>query len=276
MTGACTSRKHGGMPPSEVPSAERSAVIERAASVLFSFGAGKPQLSLGEIAALASLPSSTVRRLLVQLAEAGLVRQNPATHLYSLSLRLVQLGAVALEAVDIVREAEPVLRGLAASVGEAALLGQLSPHGVVYLAVHQPQAGVRVSTRAGDIRPANASSVGKALLAAMNGAELQQWLQANNLAATTPNAVVTAESLMADLVGVRERGYAINNRESSLDYVSVAASVHDHKGDAPAAVAISAPAYRISADDIPRLGGAVIQAARDLSILLGGSVPKTA
>lgn len=257
------------MPVDEMVSTERNGVIERAASVLFAFQVGKPKLTLGEVASGASLPPSTVRRLLVQLSAAGLVHQDQETGLYSLSLRFVQLAAVALETVDLVRLAQPIMRSLTESCQEAVFLGQLDPQGVVYLSVSQPSVPIRVSTRAGEVRPAHVTSMGKVLLAFLPEGELDSWIETHPLDAATERSVSTPEKLLGDLEWIRERGYAVNYQESSMEFVSVAAPVRDHTHKVVAALAISAPFYRIDTAQIPDLGQAVVRAANQVSSRLG-------
>ena len=244
-------------------------MIDRVAVVLSAFTVRRPKLTLGEIAQEAVLPPSTVRRLLVQLSGAGLIEQDSESGRYSLSLRFVQLGAVALETVDIARLAQPILQKMAESTMEASFLGRLEPQGVVYLSVCQPPVQIRVSTRAGEVRPAHVTSIGKALLAFMPSDQRDEWIATHSLEATTVNALDTPEKLMADLDRARERGFAINYQESSLEFASVASPVFDHNNDAVAALAISGPVYRISRDDIPGLGAAVATAAEELSEKLG-------
>ncbi|MDF9277613.1 IclR family transcriptional regulator [Arthrobacter sp. EH-1B-1] len=248
---------------------ERKGVIDRAASVLFSFSVRRPRMTLGEIAQTAALPPSTVRRLLVQLSEGGLIQQDPQSGHYSLSLRFVQLGAVALETVDIVRLSQPILQELSFETKEAAFLGQLEPQGVVYLSVCQPSVPIRVSTRAGEVRPAHVTSIGKKLLAFLPEHEFHEWLESHPLEATTGHALTTPGELIADLEQIRERGYGINYQESSMEFASVAAPVRDHNRDVIAAVAVSGPVYRIDQTDIPGLGSAAVEAAKQLSARLG-------
>ena len=57
--------------------------------------------------------------------------------------------------------------------------------------------------------------------------------------------------------------------QGNAEFASVASPVFDHNNDAVAALAISGPVYRISRDDIPRLGEAVATAAEELSEKLG-------
>lgn len=251
---------------------ERSPVIERAASILFAFSIAEPELTLGELSKRTGLPPSTARRLLTQLIEANLVQQDPATQRYGLSLRLVQLSAVALQTEGMVSQSNPVLRELMEETGETAFLGQLGGQGVMYLAVVEPRTAVRISTHAGETRLAHVTSIGKALLAELSEAELDDWLATHPLDPIGPNVHTSADSLKADLAEIRQRGYAINYRESSPDFASVAAPVRDHHQRAVAAVAIAGPAYRTPVENLPGMGRTVMAAAQRISRQLGGSI----
>lgn len=231
-------------------------------------------MPLHEIAARSGLAPSTARRLLVQLADVGLVVQNDATQRYSLSLQLARLGSIALDAVDVVGIAKPVMADLTDSVGESSFLGRLGGGGVVYLAIVEAQTPIRIALRAGDVRSAHVSSVGKAILASLPDDHLGRWLAEHPLTAITPNAHTTGESLRQDLANVRAVGYALNYRESSLEFASVAAPVRDHTGDVVAAVGVSGPAYRIPPEELTAIGVHVVAAASRVTELLGGSPPR--
>ena len=78
------------------------------------------------------------------------------------------------------------------------------------------------------------------------------------------------EAYLARLREVTERGYAVNYGETSVEEVGVAAPVTDHRGAPVAVVLVSAPRFRISAEQVPVIGDTVRQAARDISTRLGG------
>ncbi len=244
-------------------------MIERVTAILDAFDINSPVLSLGEIADRAGLSSSTARRLLVQLTASGLMQQDAQTRQYSLGMKFVRLGSVALETADIVRIARPTMLELTDRIEEATFLGRLEPQGVVYLSVVQPSVSVRVSTRAGEIRPAHSTSMGKMLLSALSDAELDEWLRTHELAAHSSETLTDPDALRADLAVVRERGYATNHRESSPEFASAAAPVYDGERRVIAALAVSGPAYRISRERVATLGEAAVEAAVEISRNLG-------
>lgn len=90
-------------------------------------------------------------------------------------------------------------------------------------------------------------------------------------AITYPGLDETSLEAYLDRLGdVRERGWAINYGESSLDEVGVAAPVRDHRGAIAAAVLIPAPRFRVSPDTLQSLGESCKAAARRVTSRLGG------
>jgi DNA-binding IclR family transcriptional regulator len=80
----------------------------------------------------------------------------------------------------------------------------------------------------------------------------------------------TLEAYTVRLAEVRERGYAVNYGETSLEEVGVAAPVRDHRGEPVAGVLLSAPRFRVSADQLGVLVEATASAAAAVSSRLGG------
>ena len=76
-------------------------------------------LTLSEVAELASLDSGTTFRLLNTLVDLGYVQRDPRSRRFALTLKVLDLGFNAIGRRDIRAVARPVLRRLVGSVGEA-------------------------------------------------------------------------------------------------------------------------------------------------------------
>src|SRR5216683_1323425 len=103
--------------------------LERAASLLRSFSAAEPELTIGELARRNNLPRSTVHRLVVNLMRLGFLARDARTERYRLGLLLAELV-----------EGRHGLR-LRATVGSSTPL-HASATGTVLLA-YMPEAEVR-------------------------------------------------------------------------------------------------------------------------------------
>jgi DNA-binding IclR family transcriptional regulator len=123
---------------------------------------------------------------------------------------------------------------------------------------------------AGRRLPAHCTSVGKMLLAALPEQELAARIPDDaELAAMTPNSITDPAALRAALAEIRQRGIAVESRESNPDVSCVAAPVRDRSGRVVAALSISVPMIRWSEERRAELEQLAVKGATELSERLG-------
>jgi len=88
---------------------------------------------------------------------------------------------------------------------------------------------------------------------------------AEPLPARTPNSIVSAQALEAELVRTRGRGYAIDNEENEAGIRCVGAPILDYTAAPIAAISISVPRERMDDESCTRLGLLVREAAQMVS-----------
>ena len=81
---------------------------------------------------------------------------------------------------------------------------------------------------------------------------------------------------MAELVQVRQQGYAVDDEETLLGVRCIAAPIFDYNSHPLAAIGISGPISTLTAEDIADLATKIQRIARETSEALGARVPKTA
>jgi DNA-binding IclR family transcriptional regulator len=96
--------------------------IERAARLLGFFTPERPELTLSELTARLGSSKATAHRYAVALRRAGLLRYEPARHLYTLGPRIVELAATALSGLRIIQIAGPHMERLVSDVNETVVL----------------------------------------------------------------------------------------------------------------------------------------------------------
>ncbi|MES4833835.1 IclR family transcriptional regulator C-terminal domain-containing protein, partial [Streptomyces anthocyanicus] len=89
------------------------------------------------------------------------------------------------------------------------------------------------------------------------------------LTAMTPNSITDPAALREALAAIRERGTAVESRESNPDVSCVAAPVRDRTGRVVAALSISVPMIRWSEERRAELEQLAVKGAADLSERLG-------
>jgi len=247
----------------------RVQVVDRALAALDVLANRSSECSLAELCIALGLHKSTVHRLMMVLEQHRLVDKNPETGRYRLGLKLFEFGSKAIAALDPRRHARPYLDRLQRELAETVFFCILDDGQVFYLDKVESQQSIRTACTVGSRAPAYCTAVGKAMLAELPDAEVNDIVRRWGLKAITANTITTAAALRAELRAVRSRGYAIDNEEKEEGLRCISAAVRGHSGKLFAAISVSGPAFRITKGRIPEIGHVVMRAANDLSVEFG-------
>lgn len=247
----------------------RVQVLDRALAALEVLAGCSSECSLVEICRTLKLHKSTAHRLMMVLEQHRMVDKNPDTGRYRLGLKLFELGSKAIAALDLRRHAKPYLDRLQRELGETVFFCLLDEGQVFYIEKIESQQSVRTACTVGSRAPAYCTAVGKAMLAELTEAEVNQIVRRWGLKTITPNTITTNSALKTELKAIRSRGYAIDNEEKELGLRCVSAAVRGDQGKLLAALSVSGPAFRVTQERVPEIGRAVMQAAMDLSYEFG-------
>ncbi|ARQ70973.1 IclR family transcriptional regulator [Streptomyces marincola] len=249
----------------------RVPAVSRALDILELFLDGDGTLSAPEITRRLQLPRTTVHELVTTLAARSYlvpVPEQPGR--YRLGVRTYQLGSRYAEQLDLAAEGQQVARAVAETCGETVHVAVLEEADVIYIAKVDSTHAVRMVSAAGRRLPAHCTAVGKMLLASLPPRELAERLPAGGeLPGMTPNSITSPEALRAALDEIRERGFASEQRESNPDVSCVAGPVRNRTGRVVAALSISVPMIRWSADRQEELAALAVRGAAQLSERLG-------
>jgi DNA-binding IclR family transcriptional regulator len=246
------------------PAGPTGSVVGRAFRVLDAFSAEHRALTLSEIARRSDMPLSTVHRLIHDLCEWGAVERGE-DGLFRIGLRLWELGSLAPRGQGLREQALPVLEDLSQITKENVQLAVREGAEVVYVERIAGSAAVGVLTRVGGRFALTATGVGLVLLAHAP-AEFQEEILAKPIERYTSKTVTDPVRLRRMLADVRATGYAISDRQVTIDAVSVAAPIHDEHGHVIAALSLVVHHGRTSARSLVPL---VRTSARAISRSLG-------
>ncbi|MCW2821199.1 MAG: IclR family transcriptional regulator [Marmoricola sp.] len=227
--------------------------VERALGLLELVAAKRSAVSLSELARSSGLPPATLHRLARTLVDLGYLRQG-ATRQYALGPRLALLADSS--SAQLGAAARPHLAHLVAEIGETANLAMLDRDLVAYVAQVPGRHSMRMFTEVGRRVQPHCTAVGKALLAATcTDDEVRALFGRTGLTRHTPHTLTDPETLVAQLAGIRERGYAVDEGEQEVGVRCVA--VHVTGSSLPLALSVSGPAPRVTdeliADAVPLL-----------------------
>jgi IclR family pca regulon transcriptional regulator len=241
-------------------SRDRVQSIERAFAVLRVFDRRATELSAGEIAARADLPRPVVRRILLTFEHLGYVRGRKG--LWSLTPRILELGAAYFSASSLPEIARSAMDDVVAKLGETCSLGVLSGPDVIHVARvedHRPLPG---SIHVGGSLPAFATAVGKVLLADLPAPAFEAYLSHAVLERYTPATLTDRDRLRARIARVRRQGYDVSIEELTPGSVAAAVPIAV-EGEAVGALGISSTTVRQNEASLTRDAVPVLAAAAD-------------
>jgi IclR family acetate operon transcriptional repressor len=120
---------------------------------------------------------------------------------------------------------------------------------------------VQVMGRVGMQIPLYSCAPGKAILAALTGAELDEWLAATTLKSFTENTKATRAELADDLKRSRQRGYTEDWEEGIEGIRCAAAPIFDAYHRPVGALTVMSPIMRLPRKRFPEVGQLCIEAA---------------
>ncbi len=222
-----------------------------------------------EIAAELGVHKSTAFRIVATLESHGMVEQNEDRGKYRLGVGLIRLAGATTARLDVVQEARPVTRRLAADTGETVNIAVLSDQSALYLDQIAGASALQSHNWVGQHIPLHATSNGKVLLSDLDADELDRRVPA--LASYTPETITSRDRLRSELATILSQGYAVAVDELEIGLTAIAAPIHDAHGDVVASLSISGPTFRLDGDRVAGLVALVVDAARDISARLGGA-----
>lgn len=241
--------------------------VDRAVSVL-EFLSRHGWSGVTEVAVGLGIHKSTAYRLLATLKDRGLVEQDLSTERYRLGLGLVFLASTVAADLDVVRHARPICRRLGERTQETVTISVLAGDEVITVDQTMPSSSVLNVDWTGKRFPLHCGSDGKVLLAHLPEGR-QREILTGPLPPFTENTIVDPITLRAQLQAVRADGYAYSVEELEIGLNGVAAPICTRGGTVVAAVSVSGPAFRLTADDVPAVGELTRDAAQEISRRLG-------
>lgn len=230
-------------------------------------------LSLTEISQASGLAASTAYRMLTTLQAHGMLEFNEADQLWFIGIETFRMGAAFLRRRKLAERGRAIIQALMLESGETANLALADEDHVVFVSQVETHEAIRAFFRPGTRSPLHASGIGKAILAFLEPQARDAMLRRLDLEVFTAKTHATRASLAADLLGIRARGFSVDDEERNLGMRCVAAPVFNEFGEPVGGVSISGPTVRVTDAKIAVLGPRVHEAARALTLAMGGSFP---
>jgi IclR family transcriptional regulator, KDG regulon repressor len=249
--------------------------IGRAFAILEEVARNRDGIALADLSKRVGLHNSTTFHLVKTMVSLGYIRQIKESKRYRIGRPLFALAASALDEMEMVSMATPVLDDLSRETGESSHFASRMSDAVVVM-VRTPGPGAfQLTDRVGVVRPAYCTALGKVILAALRPDQLDRYLERIELKALTSKTITSPQRLRRELQDVRRAGIAFDDGEFNNEVRCAAMPVYDFSGQVVGAIGISGPVWRLSIQALQNKARDLSEAAKQLSEAFGASRTST-
>jgi DNA-binding IclR family transcriptional regulator len=249
----------------------KSSTALRALKVLEALAESRDALSAAEVADIIGAERTTAYRMLMTLMEAGYVVRDERARAYRLGYKILTLSRALLSGNEKTELVAACLREISAQTGEAVHYSVLERDCAVLAQRAMGTQRVTIDFQIGDRAPLHCTSIGKVLLAYQETAFIEAALLLG-MPRLARNTITKPARLRAELSKVRAQGYAYDDFEFADDMRCVAVPIIEKDGRVVSGISLSGPASRYSKQKLRELRDCAMEAARELSRKLGGTV----
>ena len=245
--------------------------LGRAFAILEEVARHREGIGLADLSKLVGLHNSTTFHLAKTMVSLGYMRQEKTTKRYRIGRPLFALAASALDEIEMVNVATPVLEDLSRETGESSHFAVRMGDAVVVIARTSGPGAFHLTDRVGVVRPAHCTALGKVILASLHPDQLERFLERVELKPSTAHSITEIPVLLREIAEIRRSGIAYDDGEFNLEVRCVAVPVKDFTGQIIGALGISGPIWRLSNQVMQNRAKVVQAAAARLAAEFGAS-----
>lgn len=220
--------------------------LARAFAILEAVARHRDGIGLAELSKLVGLHNSTTFHLVKTMVSLGYIRQERDSKRYRVGRPLFALAASALDEIEMVNVATPVLEGLSCATGETSHFAVRMGDAVVVIARTSGPGAFQLTDRVGVVRPAHCTALGKIILASLRDDQLKRFLERVELKPWTEKSITQIPALLREIAEVKRSGVAMDDGEFNAEVRCLAVPVADFAGHTVGALGISGPVWRLS------------------------------
>ena len=239
--------------------------LGRAFGILEEVARHREGIGLAELSKLVGLHNSTTFHLARTMVSLGYLRQEKDSKRYRIGRPLFALAASALDEIEMVNVATPILEELSRETGESSHFAVRMGDAVVVIARTSGPGAFQLTDRVGVVRPAHCTALGKIILASLRPDQLKRFLERVDMKPSTKKSITEIPVLLREIAEIKRSGVAFDDGEFNAEVRCVAVPVTDFTGQVVGALGISGPIWRLSNQALHNSAQIVQAAAHRLS-----------
>jgi DNA-binding IclR family transcriptional regulator len=243
--------------------------LGRAFSILEEVARHREGISLADLGRMVGLHNSTTFHLARTMVSLGYLRQEKDSKRYRVGRPLFALAAGALDEIEMVNVATPLLEELSRDTGESGHFAIRMGDAVVVIARTSGPGAFQLTDRVGVVRPAHCTALGKIILASLRPDQLKRFIERVELKPSTEKSITSVPALTREIAEIKRNGIAFDDGEFNPEVRCIAVPVMNFTGQVIGALGISGPIWRLSNQALQGHAKVVRAAANRLSIEFG-------
>jgi IclR family acetate operon transcriptional repressor len=248
--------------------------VDRALSILATLAEDDEGYRLSDLAIRTGLSTSTVHRLLATLESRRFVQFDRTQSKWHVGSRAFTVGATFARRRNFTTQAIPYLRKLRDLTRETANLAVVDDEFIIVLTRMESREIMRSLTQVGGRVAMVTSGVGKAVLATYSDEDVGAVIRHHGMPRLTEKSIVRPSDLFRELEKIRQQGFALDDEEACMGLRCIAAVVYNDCAEPLAAISVSGMTSRLTDERLPEIGQIVREVAGELTLALGGVLPK--
>jgi len=240
-------------------------VLDRAVGLLLELARTPRPVPLAQLAAATGLSRSTTRRVLAAL-EAHELCERRAPGFYALGIRLLELGSLVGDRLDLRELARPELQRLADTTNLSVFLYVPKTTAAICIDRIDGRFAHTMAIAIGGRVPFHAGAGSKAMLASFEPDELARFLaDVTELPRLTDRTITSPDALKDELHLVRKRGWAMSYEEMTEGVSAIGAAIIGHANAVVGAISVSGLTPHVFNDATEELAESVVSTAAVIS-----------
>jgi DNA-binding IclR family transcriptional regulator len=203
------------------------------------------------------------------MVSLGYLRQEKDSKRYRVGRPLFALAAGALDEIEMVNLATPLLEELSRETGESGHFAVRMGDAVVVIARTSGPGAFQLTDRVGVVRPAHCTALGKIILASLRPDQLKRFLERVDMKPSTDKSITSPTALLREIAEIKRSGIAFDDGEFNPEVRCIAVPVMGFTGNVIGALGISGPIWRLSNHALQGHARNVRAAANRLSVEFG-------
>lgn len=243
--------------------------VGRAIDVLEVISSKKEGYTLLELTEILHCPKSSLFDIVKTLVQRNMIIQDNQTGIthYKIGLQSFLIGSQYLNDIDLVNYARDDLVKLANKMQATTFMAVLNDYMVTYIYKYESERSIITTANIGTRRSLHCAALGKAMIAFCSDEQIKKALENTEFEIYTPYTISSPEKFLEEIKAVKEKGYAVDNRENTLQQIAAAAPIFNHKSEVIAS--ISCVGFYESEINLDDLGLIVKNVANKISEKLG-------